>query len=117
MDTFSAFAMGAANRGKPPMVFDWVKAATLIKERAPSRARAGLSGDWDWTGGVIFADGAPVPREETYTFLSSTWATPELDLDGEVIDCFIMAKDSPGWGSDTYWPDEALAILAKVDAE
>lgn len=32
MNTLSAFAMGAANRGKELMVFDWDKAAKLIKK-------------------------------------------------------------------------------------
>lgn len=112
MDSLAAFAMGQANRGKEQMVFDWEKAARLIKERQPAEAGAGLSGDWEWTGGPIFKDGAPVPREDTYTFLASTWATPELDLDGEMIDCFRMQSQTPGWDSGTYWPPEALAILA-----
>lgn len=32
MDTLLAFEMGRANRGKELMVFDWDKAATIIKE-------------------------------------------------------------------------------------
>lgn len=111
MDTMSAFAMGQANRGKPLMVFDWDKAAQLIRERGAKRASAGLSGDWEYTGGSIFRDGKPVPGEDTYVYLASTWATPELDIDGEVIDCFRMQDQSPGWDSNTYWPESALAIL------
>lgn len=33
MDTLTAFRIGEANRGKEEMVFDWDKAATIIKER------------------------------------------------------------------------------------
>lgn len=112
MNTMSAFAMGTANRDKESMVFDWEKAARLIKERGASNASAGLRGDWEWTGGQILADGKPVPREETFTFLSSTWAVPELEIDGETIDCYRMQSEVPGWNSDTYWPPEALALLA-----
>lgn len=111
-----AFMIGEANRGKEMMVFDWLKAAQLIVERKPSEARAGLQSDWEWTGGSIFADGKIIPKDETYTFLASTWATPELELDGEVMDCFRMESEVPGWDAYTYWPDEAMAILIQKSA-
>jgi hypothetical protein len=112
MDTMQAFARGAASRGKELMVFDWDKAATLIKEKGVKEASAGLCGDWEWTGGPILADGKPVPREDTYTYLASTWATPELELDGEdLIDCYKMQSETDDWDEDTYWPESALKIL------
>lgn len=111
MDTISAFAMGQANRGKEMKVFDWDQAARRIKEVKPTRAAAGLSGDWEHTGGSIFADGSPVPENETYTFLASTWAVPELELDGVVEPCYKMEREVPGWSSSTYWPESALTIL------
>lgn len=111
MDTLSAFALGQANRGKEMMVFDWEKAARLIMERRATSASAGLASDWEYTGGEILRDGKPVPREETYVYLASTWAKPELEIDGETIDCFRMESEVPGWDADTYWPPEAMAIL------
>lgn len=42
MDSMQAFAMGKANRDKPSMVFDWNKAAQLIKEQNPNSVSAGL---------------------------------------------------------------------------
>lgn len=36
-----AFAMGMMNRGKEPMVFDWDKAARIIKEKQPIVLRLG----------------------------------------------------------------------------
>lgn len=108
MDNLAAFAMGKANRGKPSMVFDWDKAAQLIRERQPKEASAGLAQDWEWTGGLIFAAGEPVL--DSYTFLSSTWATPELDMDGEVIPCWRWRAETE-WDSGTKWPESALAIL------
>lgn len=113
MDTMTAFAMGQANRGKPLKVFDWNKAAALIRERKPTIASAGLAEDWNWTGGDIYRDGEPVPKEDTYTYLASTWATPELDLDGETVDCFLMQEETDGWDAETYWPHSALAELNK----
>lgn len=109
MDTMSAFAMGEANRGKELMVFDWAKAATLIRDRQPSVASAGLQDDWENTGGIIWEDGKPAV--DTYTYLASTWATPELDLDGETMDCYKMKSEVPDWGAKTYWPDSARAIV------
>ena len=93
------------------MVFDWNRAAQIIKERNATNASAGLSSDWEWTGGAIFRDGEIVPKEDTYTYLASTWATPELEVDGDLIDCFIMQDEMPEWGSGTYWPESARSIL------
>lgn len=112
MDTLSAFVNGAANLGKESMVFDWDKAARLIAERKPNVASAGLQSDWEWTGGQIYSDGQPTTDD--YTYLASTWATPEIDIDGEVFDCFKMESETDGWGSDTKWPASALAILKSV---
>ena len=114
MDTIMAYANGQANRGKHLMVFDWDMAARLIKERNAQDASAGLSGDWDWTGGCILADGKPVPRDDTYTYLASTWATPELELDDEIIDCWRYQKDTDKWDAHTYWPESARKILSDV---
>lgn len=123
MDSMSAFIRGEANRGKRAMVFDWVKAAELIRDRKATHASAGLSGDWEYTGGEIFAGGAPVPEDDTYVFLASTWATPEIEIDGDEIDCWMWQSDSPGWDAEketggwdshTYWPPEALAVLESV---
>lgn len=112
MNNVEAFARGeAARAAKARMrVFDWDKAAAMIRDRKPTLAGAGLAADWNWTGGDIFKNGKPVPREDTYTYLASNWATPELELDGEKMDCWRW-KDETEWDSHTYWPDSALAIL------
>lgn len=111
MDTMAAFAMGQATKHQRIMVFDWDRAARLIRASGAKSASAGLRSDWEWTGGAILHDGDPVPEEDTYTFLASSWARPELKLGGKVIECWIYHDDSPGWSSGTYWPDSALAIL------
>lgn len=109
MDTLSAFAMGQMNRHCEPKVFDWDKAATLIKERQPEIAVAGLAGDWGYTSGIIFEDGKPT--KDPCAFLASTWATPLLELDGEADECYKLQSDVPEWGADTQWPQSALDIL------
>ena len=116
MDTASAMLMGALNRGKEQMVFDWDTAARIIKERNPIYAEAGLSGDWGNTGGMIFYNGKAI--SDSYTYLASTWAKPCLMLytdkdqyDGEMIECYLMKSNAHGWSSKTKWPDSALDIL------
>lgn len=109
MNTIAAFAMGEMNRGRELMVFDWDKAAQIIRDTGAKYAAAGLSGDWEYTGGTIYNDGQPVKND--YTYLASTWATPELIVDGECMDCYKMQSQTPGWDSKTKWPPSALAIL------
>ena len=109
MDSISAFARGEANRHKELMVFDWHKAVELIKESNAKEAYAGLHGDWEWTGGRILVDGNP--DKNSYTYLASTWATPEIEIDGIKYDCYKMQNEVPKWGSETKWPESALKML------
>ena len=103
MDTLSAFAMGRACKGRALKVFDWIKAAEIIRDEKPTNVSAGLADDWEYTGGKIYLEGNIV--EDDYTYLASTWATPQICVDGEYRDCFVME-------AETKWPDEAKAILA-----
>lgn len=124
MDTLTALALGEANRGKEMMVFDWDEAARIIVREKTAFASAGLSGDWEWTGGEILLDGKPVSREDTYVYLASTWARPELQFDGDEVACYIMESEARArWGAkidcaSVYWPQSALDILAgkEIDA-
>lgn len=109
MDTLQAFSMGEAYRGKELKVFDWEKAARLIRESGYQDASAGLGGDWEWTGGNIFTNGKPDMK--SYTFLASTWATPEIKIDGNIQECYRMEHEVPRWGAKTKWPKAALVIL------
>lgn len=102
--------MGLINRGKPEMVFDWIKAARLIKEKNPQMARAGLKDDWEYTGGIIYYHGNKVVNDDDTMWLASTWATPQLEMDGELHDCYVM-EDQTSWDSHTRWPKEAVEIL------
>lgn len=118
MNTFTAFARGEANRNNLLMVFDWDKAARRIKEEDAHKAEAGLARDWDYTGGYIWKDGI-VPQKDTYTYLASTWATPELKIDGTIEDCFISEEKVPEeWGksfAEIYWPESARKIVEEYE--
>jgi hypothetical protein len=101
-----------ANKDNELMVFDWDKAATIIKDTSSQTASAGLRDCWEPTGGEIFKNGKPVPHDETHVYLASIWAVPELKLEnGDIVPCFKMQPNTPGWDSYTYWPESALQIL------
>lgn len=111
MNTMMAFAMNLAaiSAGTRPRVFDWNKAAEMIRDQNPMDAEAGLGGDWEWTGGCIFRDGHIVTDD--YTYLKSNWAEPQIMLDGgDPIPCWVYAN-TVSWDEDTKWPDSALDIL------
>jgi len=101
-------ARGQATKDSRSRVFDWVGAAKRVVAEKPANVGAGLGLDWSFTGGTIYADGEPVLDE--YTYLSSNWAIPEIDCDGDVEPCWVW-QDTVEWDADTTWPPEALAIL------
>lgn len=105
--------MGEANHGKEMKVFDWIKAAKLIKEHKADYAVAGLASDMEYTSGTILENGKPT--DGYGCFLSSTWATPVIVINGDEIDCYRMESELPGWGAETVWPPEALAELNTID--
>lgn len=119
MNSLLAFAMAEQARaaGAELMVFDWDKAAQIIRDTSAKHAYAGLRDDWEYTGDTIYEDGQPVKNCDTY--LASVWAVPELEVNGEVIPCYRMESAAPGWGAKTKWPASALAILRAdiVDGE
>lgn len=104
-------AQEARKRGDIQMAFDWDKAGEIIKERLKTKpnltAEAGLQGDWSYTGGIIFEDGKPT--NENYTYLSSNWAKPTLEIDGEDIECWV--EENERFNYDTKWDETSLKIL------
>lgn len=108
MDTLQAFAMGDAYRDDRMRVFDWEKAAKIIKKLKPGFASAGLQSDWEFTGGEIYRDGKI--DKKSYTYLASTWAIPELCIDGVFMECWRW-EDETKWDAKTKWPETAVKIL------
>lgn len=109
-------AKAASKSGRKTTVFDWDKAAEIIKDRLLKHpdlyAEAGLQGDWENTAGCIFEDGKPTNGE--YMFLASNWAVPTLILawdgiDQEEIECFTDQSDRFDLG--TKWDVISLEIL------
>ena len=109
-------ASEANAKGAMQMSFDWDKAASIIKEKFATHsdleAEAGLQGDWDYTGGVIFENGKPT--NDHYTYLSSNWAKPTLilswdDEEQEELECWT--EYSERFTPQTKWDESSLAIL------
>ena len=113
MNTMEAFMMAEENQGNESRIFDWERAASLIRKRKPRIAEAGLDEDWSCTSGAIWEDGKPIRDENCY--LKSVWATPVLYLDVEKIPCWRMTSQAPEWDECTLWPDSALNILKDGD--
>ena len=111
MSEIEAFIRGMNSDGKELMIFDWDKAATMIKEKNPKVARAGLMEDWEMTSGEIYKDGKIIPEKDTYVWLVSTWAKPCLNMDGVSFECYGMKSEINQWNNSTYWPKTSLNIL------
>jgi len=115
--TFAEGFLGSpAPKGSPVKAFDFDKAAIIIKDRLLKYpdliAEAGLEGDWNYTGGIIFENSNPVSN--SYTYLASNWATPTLILswDGmeqEEIECSCEQNDR--FNSSSKWDEISLKIL------
>ena len=90
-------------------VFDWLKAVELIKEHNAKDAIAGLSTDMFWTSGTILVDGKIIT--DSYTYLSSDWATPVIVIDDVEYDCWKYQHEVPDWDAGTKWPPEAVNLF------
>lgn len=104
-------------KGNKHRVFDWDKAAQLIKDHLVEHpdliAEAGLQGDWSYTGGGIFRNGKPTNDE--YTYLASNWAPPTLILswggeEQETLECWTY-EDGSRFDSGSKWDEQSIEIL------
>lgn len=115
MDTLSAFFRAKAAQGQKQKVFDWHKAADIIRDGKVQEASAGLSEDLEYTEGTILENGIPVSEDDTYCYLSSNWAIPVLVIEGEEIPCWKYEDELPEpWDSGTMWPESAKARLLSI---
>lgn len=104
------------NKGKEMMVFDWDKAARIIKEVQPKCAIAGLREDYGFTSGTIYDKNDGIIMNYDDCYLSSIWAIPDLILCDEfhnsiTIPCYRYQSEVPDWNEKTLWPDSARKIL------
>ena len=87
MDTLSAGIMGMMNRNREQMVFDWDRAAEIVRE-AHKRFKdvdpdfsveVALNGDEGNTCGTMYEDGKP-NINDGHAYLASTWSRPKLTI-------------------------------------
>lgn len=118
LEGFDPIGKGVVNRalGNPLRTFNWDKAAIIIREyfnlHPDLKAEAGLQGDWDYTGGVIFENGKPTNDE--YTYLSSNWSIPTLILswDGcEQKEIELYCDEDSRFYSSSKWDETSLSFL------
>jgi hypothetical protein len=92
-------------------ILDWHKIAEYIKQYKPHTVHAGLSEDWRYTCALVWYRGIVETSSYNYYF-ASDWATPQIRVDYECIDCFITEDDNPaGFNAETWWPQVARDIL------
>src|SRR5688500_10007196 len=106
-----SFMTGLMSGRRPMMIFDWDEAASLIVDRGAETVVAGLSGDWERTSCFILRDGLPVTDHDRRPCLGSVWASPQILIGSELIDCWRHEDEVPGWDEHTVWPESARAIL------
>lgn len=99
------FFHGQINRHRCDLVFDWEKAARLIREKKPYIAHAGLEDSWEREYRKIYQGGLPVYSE---TFHSPNKKPVLIMNSSEPIPCCKMEYDTNGMEP---WPREALDIL------
>ena len=100
MDTLSAGIMGMLNRNREQMVFDWDRAAEIVKmaseffkDDPDFSVEVALSGDEGNTWGTMYKDGKP-NYDGQPAYLASTWARPKLTLN---IDRESMKSHDDGY--------------------
>lgn len=96
--------MGILHKDGRVRTFDWIEAHKLIKERRPKKVEAYLEKDYYWTAGTIYEDGVFVA--DNNGFLSSNWAIPTINIDGEVLDCWVWLDEFPKYTHQ--WPTELI---------
>ena len=93
------------------MVFDWEKAAEVLRERQPVAASVSFIGKHERTEPVlIYRDGEPTPDPRTFCPYDA-FDKPTLLIDGDEIECFRLENTITTWAIDEYWPESARRIL------
>jgi hypothetical protein len=93
------------------MVFDWERAAKLMKAYDGENVRAGMKNAWtDFydNAGFILKNGEAVNEAG---IVASYNATPTIEIDGRLFPCFRWADESDHSAS---WTDAAVEIMLEA---
>lgn len=105
-------------------VFDWDKAARIIRDRKPLSADAGLERDWLNVAVEIYRSGKIIEYDEKTMFMgyrASMWDVPLLrlyfsDKHTENYVCYVTESQTE-WDADTWWPQSARDIMEGKNEE
>lgn len=99
-----------ALRGLDSYMFDYVKAAHLIKEYAHDKTvKAGLNGDFNNTSRIVYGGGKICQSSFVYTV--SLWGVPTLAFDNWMVECYNIRSGPEGKDWEGFWPPETMEIL------
>ena len=81
---------------------DWVKIKEFIEKNKNTLGNvvAGLAEDWGHTSGEVWnAKNQYIPKDDTYVYGSSSWATPEIEVEykngkTEMLEMWKQGKDA-----------------------
>ena len=90
------------------VVFDWDRAAPLIRAYRATTAYAAVGGGDPRV--AIVKEGKPALREP---FKFAGTSVFELWIGDEVWNCFAPRSEKPEWDEHTWWPDSARALLTR----
>lgn len=115
MDPFDIFVNGLRHEKNERRVFDWNKAAQILRDRKTLTCKACIIEDYDETVGSILIDGEPA-LDFKFPYLSSCYGTPCIVFeDCDFVPCWIPQSESPDWTGYTYWPESARCILKGIE--
>lgn len=85
---------------------DWAKVKEFIEAQKDNlkSVHVGLAEDWSHTSGEVWnSEDGYIPKEDTYVYASSVWATPSVDIEynygsSETVECWMY-----GGNSDSYF--------------
>jgi hypothetical protein len=94
-------------------IFDWNKAARILRERKPSMATAYIGGMREHTEVSIWVNHGPLLGCNAFLLSHDICGyQPRLDCGADyATDCAIKINDTDDWGPDTWWPESAIDIL------
>lgn len=103
-------------------VFDWDKAARIIRDRKPLSAVAGLERDWPNVAVEIYREGKIEEYDDDTMFMgyrASMWDVPLLrlyfsDKHTEDYVCYVTESQTE-WDVETWWPQSARDIMEGKD--
>lgn len=93
-------------------IFDWNKAATIIKANNPKKAYAYVGSLRKHTEVTIWQNDTIMPKTPSFLISYDNFGGGiHLGCDGFATPCSVLLSNTDGWNRDTWWPASAVEIL------